>query len=126
MRISKLLGRTYDSVNHQADAMGLPRRDISWSEWTRERDAEFKRLYEVEPQISLGQIALQLGCTYSAINSRRFVLKLPPRSRRSSVSLHAWNAMNEEQRRNLPEHRIPVRRHLKIRRTPKLWGRKTF
>ncbi len=125
-RISKLLDRTHDSVVGHAEAMGLPRRDQSWSEWTRERDAELRRLCDVEPQISLRQIALQLGCSYTALIMRRMVLKLPARPRMSSVSRHAWDSMNEAQRRNLPEHRIPVRRHLKIRRTPKLWGTKTF
>lgn len=125
-RISKLLGRTYDSVTHRVDALGLPRRDQSWSEWTRERDAEFRRLYEAEPQLSLKQIALQLGCTYSAIVNRRMVLKLPLRTRTSLISLHAWDSMSEAQRQNLPEHRIPVRRHLKTRRTPKPWGTKAF
>jgi hypothetical protein len=125
-RISKLLGRTYDSVTHRVDALGLMRRDASWSEWTRERDAEFRRWYEVEPQLSLKQIALQLGCTYSAIVNRRGVLNLPLRSRTSLVSLAAWDFMNEAQRRNLPEHRIPVRRHVKSKRTPKPWGTKTF
>ena len=125
-RISELLGRTYDSVAGHVEAMGLPRRAISWSEWTRERDAEFRRLYEREPQLSLKQIALQLGCTYSAIVIRRMVLNLPLRSRTSLVSLAAWDFMNEAQRRNLPEHRLPVRRHLKSKRTPKPWGTKTF
>jgi len=125
-RISELLGRTHDSVVHRAEAMDLPRRDASWSEWTRERDAEFKSLYEVEPQLSLQQIALQLGCTYPAIVYRRMILNLPLRARKSLISLHAWDSMSDVQRQNLPEHRIPVRRHLKIRRKPKRWGTKSF
>jgi hypothetical protein len=126
MRIAKLLGRTCDSVTHQVDALGLPRRPMSWSEWTSERDAKFRRLYEVEPQLTLKQIALQLGCTYSAIINRRMVLNLPLRSRTSLVSFAAWDFMSEAQRRNLPEHRIPIRRHLKSKRIPKLWGAKAF
>ncbi|MGX1352484.1 hypothetical protein AB7M49_006093 [Bradyrhizobium elkanii] len=125
-RIGKILGRPAHSVTGHATRIGLPRRKNSCTEWTRERDAELKRLCEIEPQLSLKQIALQIGCTYSALSMRRMILNLPVRSRHSFVSLHAWNSMNEAPRRDLPEHSIPVRRHLKIRRKPKLWGTKSF
>jgi hypothetical protein len=81
----------------------------------------------LEPQISPQQIALQLGCTKSAIINRRAVLGLSPRVPGGNrISLAAWNAMSEAERRRLPAFRSPVHRTLKIKRRRKRWGSRTF
>jgi hypothetical protein len=78
-KIAKRLGCNVVSVHNQVEKLGLPRRETTWTAWTPEREAEFKRLWVLEPQISPQQIALQLGCTKSAVINRRAVLGLSPR-----------------------------------------------
>lgn len=128
--IAKLLGTTRMGVHGAAKRLGLPRRFSTWSEWTPERDAELRRLW-IEDELSPHQIALRLGCTYRAIINRRLMIDLPPKHGghlRNRISMAAWNLMSEEDRRALPEFRLPVKRSstMKRKRSRKLWGTATF
>jgi hypothetical protein len=126
-KIARCLHCNVRSVQRQARILGLPARLTTWTQWTPERDAEFKRLWVLEPQISPEQIALQLGCTKSAVINRRAVLGLTPRVPGGNrISLAAWNAMSEAERRRLPAFRSPVHRTLKAKRRRKRWGSRTF
>lgn len=127
-QIAQTIGRTPMSVSMQATKLNLPRRMQTRTEWTPERDERFKQLWMAEPQLSPEQIALQLGCTKQAVLCRRPLLGLSPRQsqRNERVSLAAWDAMSEAQRRALPAFRLPVHRAFKIKRKSKRWGSATF
>jgi hypothetical protein len=127
-KIAKRLGCNVASVRRQVGILRLPQRETTWTPWTPARDAEFRLLWVLEPQISPQQIALQLGCTKSAVINRRPKLGLLRRAPGAGnrVSLAAWNAMSEAERRRLPAFRSPVHRTLKIKRRRKRWGSTTF
>lgn len=108
--IARHFDTTPSIIVKAARRLGLPLRQLTHVKWTAAQDRKLRRLWP-DYDISVDQIALQLGHTKPGILNRRQKLGLAPRRPRDNcrISLHAWEGMSKEERQRIPEWRMPIR-----------------